>query len=46
MNFFGNCSYRIKFMGLSDLIDDKYYWCVINIESKLRNELNPICGKQ
>lgn len=44
--FFKNCRYRIKFIELSYLVDDKYYWSVVNIESKLRAQLNPICGKQ
>lgn len=45
-NFFSACSYRIKFMELHHLVDDKYYWSVVNIESKLRGKLHPICGKQ
>ena len=45
-DFFKGCSYRIKFMDMPHLTNHKYYWVVENIESKLRNEIYPICGKQ
>lgn len=44
--FFSNCSYRMKFMDMPYLTQDEYYWSVENIESKLRDKFNPICGKQ
>ncbi|MGL5715671.1 MAG: hypothetical protein ACRCX2_21800 [Paraclostridium sp.] len=44
-NFFKGCSYRIKFMDLPHLTNKQYYWIVENIESKLRQEIHPICGK-
>lgn len=43
--FFKGCSYRIKFMHMPHLTDNKYYWSVGKIESDLRNKLNPLCGK-
>lgn len=45
-DFFRECKYRIKFIEMSYLTDDKYYWSVVNIEYKLRELLHPICGKQ
>lgn len=45
-DFFKDCDYRIKFIEMTQLVEDKYYWSVVNIESKLREKLHPICGKQ